>query len=157
MRGLRAGVLLLGAGLGWSAACSSPPGGEDNCKTIEIARCKAGVSCAFGLTPKNETQCELYARDNCLHGPQNATLPTGSQVDNCVKAIHSLAVCAHHDGVVFPAENCIGHVAPLTATVCDVIQDPEQSQVCAFLIPTPPVFVSTADAGKDAGEDSGKK
>jgi hypothetical protein len=110
--------------------CGTDATGVDQCKQIEEARCRrAAAACPdVHLTPPYSTtgsaadECVRFYDTACLHGLENGP-PKPEDVDHCVAAI------AHG--------------------TCDVVQTPESSPACAWLIPP-----AEADASSVAAETS---
>jgi hypothetical protein len=126
--------------------------GVEECRSIETARCAAARSCDNGITSdEKQTECERFAHDNCLHGLPGSDVPRQSQVDACVAAIRAAGACAAASGADTLAASCSGLKDGLTKanlTACEVVDGPEYSIDCSFLLAEPlkPVIV---DAGKD--------
>jgi hypothetical protein len=128
--------------------CDTHAVGVSDCREIEKARCQAAAPCDFGIQGSNEAECERFARDNCLHGLPTDRGPTAGELQRCLKAIKAAGDCAAGPGPALPALACgaIGGITLATASVCDVIEAPEEAIACSFLLaePKPAVVV---DAG----------
>jgi hypothetical protein len=129
--------------------CGSDGVGVDQCRTIEYARCSAGQYCDLRLgSAAMITECDHFARDNCLHGLASGREPHASDLNHCVAAIKAAGTCAHRQGSDTRATDCAaleGAFASSRTTVCDVVQDPENTSECGFLTEMP--VVAPADAG----------
>lgn len=140
-------LALYGFGLG----CDTHAIGVSDCRDIEKARCQAAAPCGFGIQSTNEAECERYARDNCLHGLPTDQGPTAGELQRCLKSIKAAGDCAGPEGQGpgILALDCpaIGGITLATASVCDIIESPEEAVSCSFLLaePKPAVIV---DAGK---------
>jgi hypothetical protein len=124
------------------AGCGTDATGVDQCRQIEAARCRAAAACpAIRLTPPYATsgssadECVRFYDTACLHGLENGP-PKPEDVDQCVSAIDH--------------------------GTCDVVQTPESTPACAWLVPPSSSEAdasaaaktnSTGDAG-DAGSSS---
>jgi hypothetical protein len=145
---------LLAAALG-GVACDTHAVGVDECKALEQARCGAARGCDVGITDATQAECERFSRDNCLHGLPVAAAPKSSVLDNCIKAIRAAGSCAAGKGGPKQlAKDCsgAGSVTRDATTVCDIVEDPEQSSECDFLNQTATPAAATPKA-KDAGHD----
>jgi hypothetical protein len=146
-------------GLGFG--CDTHAVGVSDCREIEKARCAAAHSCGFRVDSNTtEAECERFSRDNCLHGLPRQSPPEASELSNCLKAIRAASACAEDKdkGATYLATSCtsIGGITLATATVCDIIEGPEQATSCSFLLaePKPAVIVdSGSPAPVDAGSD----
>ncbi len=112
--------------------CGTDATGVDQCKQIEEARCRrAAAACPdVHLTPPYSTtgsaadECVRFYDTACLHGLENGP-PKPQDVDQCVSAIEH--------------------------GTCDVVQTPESTPACAWLIPP---ASSEADAADVATQPS---
>jgi hypothetical protein len=156
LRAATASLLCLAAGIGFWG-CGSAAAGIDECRTIEYARCSAGQYCDLRLDSSAKlTECEHFARDNCLHGLASGETPHPSDVSHCLAAIKASGTCAHRQGSHTLATDCAaleGSFASARTTVCDVVQDPENASECAFLTDKPVVATDAGAASTDAGTD----
>ncbi len=151
MRSARLLLLLPIAGALGPAGCGTSAIGVEDCRNVEEARCKAARSCNFGIdTSSDEDACLRFARDNCLHG-MVVQAPTTGAVTECVNAINAAGACANKKTKL---DACAGvrpsAYATSTATVCDVIENPEQISACEFLTQQPkpaPTTTAPTDAG----------
>jgi len=144
-------LVSLAAGIGFWG-CGSGGVGEDECRSIEYARCSAGQFCGLRIdSPAKLTECEQFSRDNCLHGLASGQTPRATDLEHCVAAIKSAGTCAHRQGSNTLATDCgalLGSFDSARTTVCDVIQNPEDTSECGFLTDKP-VEVVPKDAGTD--------
>src|ERR1041385_6281346 len=144
-------VSLFGVAVG-AAACGTSAVGVEDCRSIEQARCQAARGCNFGIdSSSDEDVCQRFARDNCLHGVV-VQAPTTGAVTDCVSSINAVGVCAtKNKSELGSACTTMRAGTKSTATVCDLIQNPEQISACNFLPKTlkpPPTSTSPpADAG----------
>jgi len=150
---LRALALVPFAAALYTAACDTHAVGIDECRSIEEARCEAARGCDDGLdSDSKQADCERFSRDNCLHGLPLKDTPRASDVDSCVAAIRAAGACAATHGVDTSAEGCPGLKGTFTKpklTACLVVESPEYSSECAFLISEPAQAAPPVDAGKD--------
>jgi len=109
-------------------ACGTDPSGVESCRSIEEARCRRAPSCNINLdhpvasggsTDDKVEACVLWYRDACLHGLEVAD-PGSSTVQSCIAAINT--------------------------GDCNVVEHPESSPACAWLVPED----QRPDAGPDA-------
>jgi hypothetical protein len=132
--------------------CGSEAVGTDECRSVEYARCAAGQYCDLRLdSAAKVTECQRYARDNCLHGLASGETPHPSDLDHCVAAIKAAGTCARRQGSKTLASDCTaleGSLASGRTTVCDVVLDPENTSECGFLTDKP-VVVVPVDAATD--------
>ena len=144
--------LVLVAGAALLAACGTSAVGIEDCRSIERARCQAARSCATsGLdSTSDEDICLRYARDNCLHGLP-VQPPTQGSVTNCVNAITAAGACATKKTPLSECTAVRDDVARVSATVCEIIENPEQISDCAFLTTTPQPAPTSPP--KDSGKD----
>jgi hypothetical protein len=145
-------MALVALAIAWCGfGCDTHAVGVSDCRSIEKARCAAASSCDFRIDASNEAECERFARDNCLHGLPTDHGPTAGELDRCLKSIRAASECAadKNQGPGTLALGCnkpIGEITLATATVCDIIESPEEAIACSFLLadPKPAVVV---DAG----------
>jgi hypothetical protein len=149
---LRSTMLLALASAGWAAACGTDADGVSQCRTIEAARCRAGVAC--GLV-EDVDACLRYTRDHCLHGTATGA-PSPGDRDDCVEALERAGACAE-DSRRTTAAACSIRLAPgaTAANVCDVIVEPEQANDCSFLMPLEVDDDEPTPDPQDAGTDGG--
>lgn len=145
------------ASVGVSYGCDTNAVGVDDCRDIEVARCRAAHPCDLGIDATTQDVCERFARDNCLHGLPTAEAPPAGKLNACLKAIGAAGTCAaaKGEGPGLLATSCAGLeeiITISTATVCDIIENPEQTTACGFLLaePKPAVVV---DAGPTTPSD----
>jgi hypothetical protein len=141
-------VVVLGAGFG---GCGTSAVGSDECRSIESARCSAGRFCDLGIDSASKySECQSFARDNCLHGLASGQTPLPSDVNRCVAAINAAGSCAHRQGAKTLPADCdtppLGAFATSRTTVCDVVLAPESTSECGFLTQKP---VTPKDAATD--------
>lgn len=150
-------VLFAIASQGPGFGCDTHAIGVDECREIEKARCAASHSCGIGVNSSNEAECERFARDNCLHGLPTASAPLESQLNNCLKAIRAAGACAAQ-GANTLATKCAGienEITVANATACDIVEGPEETTACSFLVaePKPAVTVDAGAPSVDASKD----
>jgi hypothetical protein len=129
-------------------SCGTSAIGVDDCRSIESARCQAARGCSLGLDSEaDQGVCLRFARDNCLHGLA-VQAPTAGSVTECVHALNAAGSCVTNKT---PLGSCtaVGQVTQ-KATVCDLIENPENIPACEFLTQTP-APAPTATAPKDSG------
>lgn len=140
-----------------AAGCGTDAVGVDKCRSIEQARCDAGVHC--GVVDDVE-QCKLYYRDQCLHGLAHGDA-TSTEIEHCVKTIQLAGDCAKKNGADAKLSSC---AKPPSAqpngltTACAIVETPQQTDECAFLSAKPPEAgpseAGTGDAAPDAATDA---
>jgi hypothetical protein len=118
-------ILLAIAALG---ACGTSAVGVDTCTTIEDALCKRAneLGCPESDLPHSGdslSACTRFYSIACLHGLATTATITKEQVSACVGAIEDIK----------------------TAKQCSVIEAPETTDACAWLIP--PEGGADAEAG----------
>ncbi len=140
-----------------TSGCGTDAVGVEDCRKIEQARCDLGAAC--GLV-KDAEACRRFYRDHCLHGLALEGAPGTTQVKACADAISAAAACAKAGGPQASTLNCPGIGLTASPLACDVVRQPEATEVCRFLVPTaPPVTIDApvgpvdSDAG-DSGTDS---
>lgn len=146
------GTLLLApiVGAASEVACGTSAVGIEDCRSIERARCQAARSCDFGIDSNSDEEvCLRFARDNCLHG-MLVQAPTAGSVTKCVNAINAAGACATKKTSLSDC-GAVGVVTPATATICEIIENPEQITACEFLTDQPPPPAPTATTPKDSG------
>ena len=146
---VRVWAALAVAWLPWS--CGTDAVGVSQCRTIEAARCRAGVACRL---VDDLDACLRYTRDHCLHGTDTGGTPKRAQVSRCEGVIEAAGECAQDSRRMSAATCGIDLVNGTSgATVCDVVTEPERAQLCSFLAPdeAPPAPVHHVDAGADSG------
>jgi hypothetical protein len=153
MQGIRRMAVATFALFAYAAGCDTHAVGIDECRAIELERCRAARSCNLGLAlPDAEIECERFSQDNCLHGLPTPSAPRPTDLQRCVAVIHSAGVCARKSGAETRADDCglAGTFSPANATVCEVIQAPEEASECAFLLnQAVPDTTPPTDAGAD--------
>lgn len=154
---LGAACLVAGALVSGFWGCGTSAVGTDECRTLEYARCSAGQYCNLRIDSATKlTECDNFARDNCLHGLASGQAPRPTEVNDCVAAIKAAGSCAHRQGAKTLATDCsnlYGGFAKPSTTVCDVVLDPESTSECGFLTETPVTPDAQAPAPTDAGSD----
>ncbi len=136
----------LPAGLALTS-CGTAAVGVAACQQIELARCKLAPSCDPSF---DVTRCELFYRDECEVGIQNADAGGNltTQAGPCVAQLQSMVACIDEADsgacqALLPSGTFCGET-DAAATACTVILDcPEVLADCAYLA-TPVV-----DAGAD--------
>jgi hypothetical protein len=147
-------MALVALAIAWCGfGCDTHAVGVSDCRSIEKARCAAAGSCDFGIGPSNEAECERFARDNCLHGLPTDHGPTAGELQRCLKTIQAASACAaaKDQGPGSLALGCdrLGEITLATATVCDVIESPEEAIACSFLLAEPKPAVVVDAGAKD--------
>jgi hypothetical protein len=137
------------------AGCGSDAVGIDACRQIEDARCQASTAC--GYTADQVDACNLFYRDQCLAGVENADAgtPADTTVSACVAAIQAAGACAKAGAKTI--DGCAGAKlldgADHTRTPCELIQaHVEDLAACAFV--TMPVSDAGVIDASDAGDAS---
>ncbi len=142
----RASILLSGAGF-WcavgllSTSCGTDAAGISACRQIEQHRCNIVAGCpgvSFEDTA-DVTACELFYRDQCLHGVADGVAPGDDQVAACIAALDQARSCQDASTTVAdcasPPETA-ADVSP-QSTGCDLLFRPEGLVACEFLLPAP--------------------
>lgn len=146
-------VFALALAGGAASGCDTGAVAVDDCRRIEQARCVAARSCDVGIDDDaEEATCQRYARDHCLHGLALSDPPKTGDVDRCVKAIEAAGECASQK-ITAPSKCGLGAVSPSNATVCEVIQDPEEAPACSFLVEDNTTPAPTSQPESDAAPD----
>ena len=117
------------------AGCGTDATGVDQCKQIEEARCRrAAAACPdVHLAPPYSTsgstadECVRFYDTACLHGLENGP-PKPEDVDQCVSAIEH--------------------------GTCDVVQTPESSPACAWLMPPGSSEAGASDVVSESSSSS---
>jgi hypothetical protein len=120
-------------------ACGTSAIGVDICDSITSAQCTQAVALDCGADSginlsvpthpdNNASACIEFYKVACLHGLVTPTVPTTSQVDECVTFVNSLNA------------NTVG--------ACSFVAEPQTADACAWLIPPE----AGADADADAAE-----
>jgi hypothetical protein len=153
----RAGAcFILALTCGAAGGCGTDAVGVSQCRTLEQARCKAGAAC--GLVDDIDA-CIRFSRDHCLHGTATGTSPKAADVRDCAAVLDDAGSCAK-DSKKTSAQRCGIDLVSGTgsATVCDVIAEPEKALLCSFLQPEAPApvhHVTTPDASTSPSADGG--
>lgn len=137
-----------------ASSCGTKAVGVEDCRTIEQARCRAGVPC--GLVDDAEA-CERYYRDHCLHGLASK-LPAGASVGNCAQSIKAAGRCAETDpeiSLVDCTEEGIPSPRSQLTRACDVVAHPERASECSFLLEAPDEGGSGGQPATPAGGAGG--
>ncbi len=131
-----------------ASGCGTDAVGVDDCRRIEIERCRAGVECGV---VKDLAACERYYRDQCLHGLPLKRPPSSRLLKGCVETIRLAGECAKL-GAETELAACVAPPTEATTlrTACDIVASPEATLECAFLTPDDP------EPAKDAGSDAAK-
>lgn len=128
-------------------ACGTDPVSTDGCRKIEYARCEVAPACpAMGITDVDG--CKRFYRDQCLHGLATSADPGGPNIDKCVAAITAAGQCA-----ATGASNCTPATIDGTTDPCGIVERPERSPDCGFLIP--PIVPAGGSGGAQAGGSGG--
>jgi hypothetical protein len=150
---LRSALAVTLGGVWLVAGCGTDAEGISQCRVIEAARCRAGVSC--GLVDDLDV-CLRYTRDHCLHGTATGGTPLPGDVRDCVDALEQAGSCADESRRMSPADCSLRLATGATATdVCDVIVEPEQARDCSFLMALEVEEEEPPPDDNDAGSDSG--
>jgi hypothetical protein len=134
-----------------TASCGTSAVGVDDCREIEKARCQAASPCGI---IDDVPACERFYRDHCLHGLA-APPPEGASVAACVQVIQAAGQCAE-DGADTPLASCTPRITAAAAglkTACDVVQHPELTSECSFLLDVP-ADTSSGGAGGQSSEST---
>jgi hypothetical protein len=101
--------------------------------------------------------CIRFSRDHCLHGTATGTSPKATEVRDCTSVLDDAGDCAQ-DSKKASAGSCGIDLASgvTSATVCDIISEPEKADLCSFLAPVAPApprhhVTTTPEAGTDGG------
>jgi hypothetical protein len=118
-----------------ASGCGTSAIGVDDCRSIEYARCDAGVPC--GLVA-DAAECKRYYRDHCLHGL--LAKPPGGAVGECVRVIRAAGQCAAADpeASLSDCESQVTEPRSGLGSACDVAAHPERADECSFLLTQPP-------------------
>ena len=105
-----------------ASGCGTDAKGIDDCREIEQARCAAAKNCG---TVANVDECQRFYRDQCLHGLA-VSLPTSTQLKQCVHTIDQAGLCAMGDPAV-ELRDCpeVTASAPGATKACDLVASPE--------------------------------
>lgn len=146
----------LSAGLSFLAfstpGCSTDAVAVEECREIEDARCEAAAQCGVVDDVK---ACKRYYRDHCLHGLDVEDKPRSREVDDCTDTIRAAGACAAA-GTDLSACDIGATTTSKVQSVCDVIDLPEETSTCAFLIGgLDPEEDAGGGAGGTAGAGSG--
>lgn len=131
-----------------ASSCGTNAVGVDECRDIERARCRAANPCGIVT---DVSACERYYRDHCLHGLATKP-PADASVSACVQVIEAAGRCASADPEA-ELKDCDEGAAPGRGLklACDVVEHPELTTECAFLLNVPPPDDGT---GGQAGQGS---
>jgi hypothetical protein len=131
-----------------AAGCGTSAQGVDDCRDIEDARCSAAKNCDLGIS--DVTQCQLFYRDQCLHGLAVSS-PGSTAIKACVATIQAAGVCALEGQSTAPADctNKPISIATTAQTTCEIVTNPERTSECGFLMPT--ADAGTSGSGGAAG------
>jgi hypothetical protein len=132
--------LWISAACGALGACDTGAVGIEDCRQIERARCEAALHCDLGLETSDDVEaCKRFARDNCLRGLNVDKTPSSTELRQCVQVIQAAGHCAESHSAAVPAADCEGLASVRGAHLaCEVVETPELSRTCAFLVPDPP-------------------
>ena len=138
-----------------ASGCGTAAVGIDDCRDIELARCRAAASCGI---ISDVDACERYYRDHCLHGLP-VKPPAGDSVPSCVEVIKAAGRCAEADPNIALADCDPAVAKPRSGftLACDVVSHPERTPECAFLsdLPEEPDPGSAGAAGRSGNDDDG--
>ena len=152
-----------------AVSCGTDAVGVDDCRDIETARCEAAASCQGDLHVEDVDACKRYYRDHCLHGLRVEDEPGAPVLNACVRAIEAAGACAAVDPNTTVADCAADEAAlrsqtsPALVQVCDIIQYPERTIECEFLLeaelppeePPPGTAGQPGTAGAGAGGAGG--
>lgn len=141
---------LLAVGL-TTLACGTKTSGVEECRLIEVARCRSAEQC--GLIPDAEA-CERYVVEHCRHGFDPSITPSGSDVQECVEAIEDVGACAARSGAKTKPTDCRQsslHEADASG-VCALAERPERIPSCRFLVPPPRGRDESSDRSDSSNE-----
>jgi hypothetical protein len=155
-------VLLVGLGLA-QVHCDNGATGVDACRSIEDLRCQLVIGCPGSpvTTEDDVKNCQVFYRDECMHGMPDGLDPDQGTVDQCVNALQAarscwdsgqtLGPCAIAAVVAgtTPAEVVSGQSPDTTG--CQAIQAPQILQACSFLQPS----TATATGGSGGTTPTG--
>ena len=66
----------------FAISCDTHAVGIDECRAIEAERCTAARNCNDGIdSDADETACQRFAHDNCLHGLAAKDVPRSSELE----------------------------------------------------------------------------
>ena len=116
-----------------ASGCGTSAIAVDDCRSIEYARCDAGVPC--GLV-SDAAACKRYSRDHCLHGL--LAKPPGGAVGECVRVIREAGQCAAEDPEATLSDCAVTEPRSGLDSACDVVAYPEKADECSFLLTQPP-------------------
>jgi hypothetical protein len=128
--------LAFAGGLG-VVACGNTANDVGACQQLESARCVRAQGCGIDLgfplhsgssAQDAVTACQMYYRDECLHGLVTPATVTSAEVSSCLKAIQTGS--------------------------CETVVSPQSNVACAWLIPPDAGAEAGADATTDSAADS---
>lgn len=133
------GACLLTAVAPSLGACDTDAVGVEDCRDIERARCEAALHCDLGIdTAKDVEACKRFVRDNCLHGFAVDESASSTDLRGCVETIQAAGACAEQNAPDVPVRQCEGlDTVGSRHTACAVVETPEISRACEFLVPEP--------------------
>lgn len=142
----RAWILLSGASVMCavgllSTSCGTDASGISACRKIEQHRCNIIAGCPGGSfnDTADVTACELFYRDQCLHGLADGAAPGHDQVTACIAALDQARSCQDASTTVAecasPPETA--QDVSLESTGCHLLFRPEDLVACEFLLPAP--------------------
>jgi uncharacterized membrane protein YgcG len=132
--------------------CGTDAKGVDDCRDIEEARCTAAAACG---TVSDVNQCQLFYRDQCLHGLAVSS-PGSVTVNACVATIRAAGVCAGQGKDTAPSDCATAPSKATTAsTTCEIVSNPEETAECAFLQPAADAGIAGSGGGGGASGSAG--
>ena len=144
----RFGAALVVAGFGLLLAhCDNGATGVDACRTIEQERCQLVLGCPGSpvATDKDIEYCQVFYRDQCLHGMPDGLDPDQGTVEACVQALRAARSCVDSGLTLGPCNAAAEEAGTTPATTvwgvsedttgCQAIQAPEILEACSFLDP----------------------
>lgn len=128
--------------------CGTKTSGIEECRQIELARCRSAGECGV---IEDVSACERYVEDHCLHGFDPALGPSKTDVQACAEAIEDVGACAERSGTKTDPQSCRqSSLRNANVTrVCDLVERPDRIPSCRFLAPT-----STRTEELDAGRQT---
>lgn len=156
-RGLGGVLAIASSGL-LLAHCDNGATGVDACRSIELERCQLVVGCP-GSPVEDDTDieyCQVFYRDECMHGMPDGLDPDQGTVEACLEALRAARACWDSGLTLGPCVAAAEEAGTTPATPisgvgedttgCQAIQAPEILQACSFLDP-PEETAATGGAG----------
>ena len=132
-------VLLLGTAV-WPG-CGTDAVAVDACRKIEFARCEQGPRCP-SINVTDVDVCKRFYRDQCLHGLAIDADPGEEVINPCVATIQAAGACTTGGACVETTS-----AAPADVTGCQVVEQPQLSKACFFLIPVVEGTITAGNSG----------